>query len=86
MLSADLLAMLRCPEDYSKLTAADADLVARLNQAIAAGHLKTRTGQQIEKPLDGALVRADGKLIYPIIDQIPILLIDEAILAEELPA
>ena len=86
MLSPELLAMLCCPEDHSTLAAADADLLARLNGAIAAGGLKTRGGQRVEKTLDGALIRADGRLIYPIIDQIPVLLVEEAIWAAEIPA
>jgi uncharacterized protein YbaR (Trm112 family) len=84
MLHAELLAMLRCPEDQSKLALADAATVARLNEAVAAGRLKSRGGQKIDKRLDGALIRADGRIIYPIIDQIPILLVDEAIRSDEL--
>jgi uncharacterized protein YbaR (Trm112 family) len=83
MLNAEFLDILRCPEDHSKLSLADAALVARLNDAVAGGRLKSRSGQKIEKPLDAALIRADGRLIYPVIDQIPILLIDEAIRSEE---
>jgi uncharacterized protein YbaR (Trm112 family) len=79
MLDTEFLSMLRCPEDHTKLSAADTTLVARLNEAVAAGRLKSRGGQTIEKRLDGALVREDGRVIYPIIDQIPILLVDEAI-------
>ncbi|HZZ27447.1 MAG TPA: hypothetical protein VFE46_05510 [Pirellulales bacterium] len=84
MLSTELLALLRCPEDHSKLSAADRPLVARLNDAVAAGRLKTRSGQKVEKPLDDALIRADGRLIYPIVDGIPVLLVDDAIWISEL--
>jgi uncharacterized protein len=79
MITQELLAMLRCPEDHSRLTSADAHLVAHLNAAGASGRLTNRGGQKIEKPLDGALVRADGQVAYPIIDEIPILLVDEGI-------
>jgi uncharacterized protein len=79
MLTAEFLSMLRCPEDRTALTAADAATVARLNEAISAGRLKNRGSQPITKPLDGALVRADHQIAYPIIDDIPILLIDEGI-------
>jgi uncharacterized protein YbaR (Trm112 family) len=34
----------------------------------------------LETPLDGGLVRADGQVLYPIIDRIPVLLVDEGIL------
>lgn len=84
MITPELLAMLCCPEDRSRLTAADAALLARLNAAVASGRLKNRAGQTIEKPLDGALVRVDGQVAYPIIDEIPILLVDEGIRVAEL--
>jgi uncharacterized protein len=82
MLNADFLAMLRCPEDRTPLHKAPADLLARLNFSVEQGQLKNRSGQPVEKLLDGALVRQDGKIAYPIIDQIPILLIDEGIRLE----
>ncbi len=79
MINADFLAMLRCPESHTTLALADAALTSRLNEAVAAGRLKNRAGQQVEQRLDGALVRADGQVAYPIIDEIPILLVDEGI-------
>jgi uncharacterized protein len=78
-LNPEFLAMLRCPEDRSSLTMADDLQVSRLNAEVAAGQLQNRGGKPVEKQLDGALIRADGKVAYPIIDQIPILLIDEGI-------
>jgi len=83
MLDDEFIAMVRCPEDHSKLTLVDSATVARLNAAVAARRLKTRGGQVIDKPLDGALIREDRRILYPIIDQIPILLIDEAIPSDE---
>jgi uncharacterized protein YbaR (Trm112 family) len=78
-LSAHSLAMLRCPQDRSALTAAEPALLARLNAAIAANGLTNLAGKPVERPLDGALVRAAGDLAYPIVDQIPVMLHDEAI-------
>lgn len=83
MLDAEFLAMVRCPEDHTKLALVDSATVARLNDAVDARRLKTRSGQLIDKRLDGALIREDRRVLYPIIDQIPILLIDEAIPSEE---
>ncbi len=80
MISPEFVEMLRCPEDHSTLSLGDSGLTGRLNDAIATGHLKNRAGQSIEKKLDGVLLRADGRVAYPIIDEIPILLIDEGIL------
>jgi uncharacterized protein YbaR (Trm112 family) len=75
----DLLGVLRCPEDRSALTPADPALLSRLNAAIRAGRLRNRRGRQVEQTLDGGLVRAAGDLLYPIVDEIPVLLLDEAI-------
>lgn len=78
-LHAKTLAMLRCPQNRSTLRAAEPALVARLNVAIAAGRLRNQAGVRVERPIDGGLVRAAGDLVYPIVDQIPVMLCDEAI-------
>jgi uncharacterized protein YbaR (Trm112 family) len=79
MLADHLIEILRCPQDRSPLHLADATLVAKLNRAIAANELKNVAGETFEKPLDGGLIRAAGDLLYPIIDEIPVMLPDEAI-------
>ena len=79
MIHPELLKILVCPEDRSPLTAADESLVQRLNEAISAGRLKNRGGQVLQQQLDGALLRGDATLAYPIVDDIPMMLIDEAV-------
>ncbi|MBA4106834.1 MAG: hypothetical protein C0485_13865 [Pirellula sp.] len=79
MIADHLIEILRCPQDRSQLHLADAELVAKLNRAIAAGELKSVAGETFEKPLDGGLIRAAGDLLYPIIDEIPVMLPDEAV-------
>jgi uncharacterized protein YbaR (Trm112 family) len=79
VISPELLAILVCPETRTPLTLADAGLIAELNRAIAANRVRNRGGDALEKRLDGGLVREDRSQLYPIIDGIPILLIDEAI-------
>ena len=79
MIDKDLLSLLVCPESKTSLQPADEELLARLNQAIAAGNVKNRAGQPVEAPLQGGLVREDGTVLYPIVDDVPVLLIDEAI-------
>jgi uncharacterized protein YbaR (Trm112 family) len=76
--------MIRCPENRSKLALADESLLNRLNAAVRAGKLKNRAGQAVPEPLDGALVREDQQVAYPIMDDIPILLIDEGIAMNQL--
>jgi uncharacterized protein YbaR (Trm112 family) len=79
MMLVERLKLLRCPENGSKLSLADPDLIRRLNQEISAGRLQNRAGLVVERPLDGGLVRDGGDVLYPIIDEIPVLLKDEAI-------
>jgi uncharacterized protein len=86
MIHPDLQKILVCPEDRSPVTPADADLVRRLNDAIAAGRLKNRGGQLLQQAMDGALVRADGTLAYPVVDNIPLMLMDEAVPLAQLDA
>jgi uncharacterized protein YbaR (Trm112 family) len=79
MIDADLLNILCCPETHQGLRLAEAALVDRLNQQVAAGRLQNRAGQPVTETLDGGFVRADGKFLYPIRRDIPVLLVDEAI-------
>jgi uncharacterized protein YbaR (Trm112 family) len=84
LINQSFLEMLRCPEDGSTLTEADAALVELVNLAIAAGRLRSVGGNLLQRPLDGGLVRAAGDRLYPILDQIPVMLPDEAIDLAEL--
>jgi uncharacterized protein YbaR (Trm112 family) len=79
MIDAELLKILCCPETHQPVTPADAGLVARLNQQIASGQLRLRNGQPVKESIDGGLVRSDGKYLYAVRQDIPIMLIDEAI-------
>jgi uncharacterized protein YbaR (Trm112 family) len=79
MINKELLSILVCPTDQTPLRVAADQLLARLNRAIAAGHVKNQAGRTVEHELAGGLVRADNALLYPIVDDIPVLLIDEAI-------
>ena len=79
MVDPDLLRLLCCPETHQDLALADSGLLEKLNGRVAAGTLKHRAGRSIERKLEAGLVRADGKLLYPIQQDIPVMLIDEAI-------
>jgi uncharacterized protein YbaR (Trm112 family) len=74
----DLLDLLRCPETGLRLSAAPADLVSRLQAALKAGTLKTRSGN-VPEPFESALMTQDGSRIYPIREGIPVLMISEAL-------
>ena len=79
MIDKELLEILVCPEDHSPLALADDELLAKLNRAIAAGEVTNRGGQAGEEPLSGGLIRQEGTLLYPILDDIPTLLVDDAV-------
>jgi len=66
------------------LSPAGDDLVRRINAAIRDGRLTNLAGKRLEETIDGGLVREDGALLYPIIDDIPVLLRDDAISLDEL--
>ena len=79
MLAATLLEILRCPETHQELRLADPVLIDRLNARIAAGAMRNRAGQPLTEPLQGGLVRADGKFLYPIRRDLPVMLVEEAL-------
>ena len=78
----ELLKILCCPETRQPVGEADAAVVADLNRRIAGGGVKNRGGHAVKEELDGALVRADRKLAYPVRQRIPIMLVEEGILLE----
>ncbi len=79
MIPAELLALLRCPQTMQALSPASAELLERLDDARVAGTLRDRAGRLVEEPVMAGLVRADGVLLFPIRDGIPVLLLDEAL-------
>ncbi len=79
MIDQQLLDILACPEDKTPVTLADAELVERVNRAIAAGKVHNRGGSPVTEPIEGGLVRQDGRWLYPIREDIPIMLVEEAI-------
>lgn len=78
-LPKELLDVLVCPETHEKLGVASAGLVTRVNEAIRAGTLRNRAGRPVTQPIEAGLVRADGKVLYRVDEEIPNLLPDEAI-------
>ncbi len=84
MIDPDLLSQLVCPDDRTTLTPAEPAVIQAANKKIVAGTLRNRVGRVVERPFDGGLVRLDGKLMYPIVDDLPIMLIDEAVPLEQL--
>ncbi|MCY4390125.1 MAG: hypothetical protein OXC18_23750 [Desulfurellaceae bacterium] len=77
--SQELLTILVCPETKQPVALAPTELVDTLNAHIQNGSLKNRMGEVVSAAMDAALVREDQRYCYPIRDDIPVMLIDEAI-------
>jgi uncharacterized protein YbaR (Trm112 family) len=75
----DLLEWLACPDSRQPLAEAGADLLARVNERVRRSEAKTVAGKRVEREVEAGLVRQDGKVLYPIVDGIPVLLVDEGI-------
>ena len=77
--SPDLLEILVCPETKQPVRPASAEVLARLNEAVKAGRVRTRGGRALEQAVAEGLVREDGRVLYPVLDGIPMMLVEEAI-------
>ena len=78
-LDKDLLAILCCPETKQAVVLADDLLIQKVNGTIERGQLKNKAQKPVTEKLDGGLVRADNKILYPVREDIPVMLIDEGI-------
>jgi uncharacterized protein YbaR (Trm112 family) len=84
MVDQELLDMLCCPETKEDVSLAAMGLIEDLNRKVEAGQLRNRGGEIVKEKMDSGLIRADKKYLYPIREDIPIMLIDEAIPLEGL--
>ncbi len=74
-----LLEIMCCPETHQPLAKAGVELIDDLNQRIQAGTLVDRVNEKVTEPIDGGLIREDGKILFPIRQDIPVMLIDQGI-------
>lgn len=82
----ELLAILCCPDTKQDVTLAPDSVIASLNARIEKGEVTNKAGQPVREKLDGGLIRADKKILYPIREDIPVMLIEEGIPVEGLVA
>jgi uncharacterized protein YbaR (Trm112 family) len=78
-ISQKLLDLIACPETHLPLTPATVDIIALLNKKIDTCELKDRSSNLVTMPIEGGFVRSDGKVLYPVWQGIPVLLIEKAI-------
>jgi len=78
-ISPDLLEILICQETRQPVSLASDAILAKLNREIAEERLRNRGGERVTSPITEGLVREDGRILYPIDDGIPVMLIEESI-------
>jgi uncharacterized protein YbaR (Trm112 family) len=79
MVDKELLELIVCPETHQALGVASPELLERLNARIEKHEVKNKAGTALLVALVEGLVRSDGRVLYPVVDGIPMLLIDEGI-------
>ena len=74
-----LLEILCCPVSKTPLTVLGQEKLSKLNKAIASGEALYVDGKKIATPLQEGLITADGKVMYGVQDNIPVLLEEQGI-------
>jgi uncharacterized protein YbaR (Trm112 family) len=69
-----LLEILCCPVSKTPLRQLEKSRLEKLNRAIETGEVQYVRGEKVEAPLREALITDDSKVIYPVEDDIPVLL------------
>jgi uncharacterized protein len=74
-----LLEILCCPVSKVALNRLDHSRLENLNRAIADGKVQTVKGEKVSTALKEALITEDRRVIYPVVDDIPLLLEEKGI-------
>lgn len=74
-----LLDILCCPVSKTPVKLLSGNQLDVLNREIAQHAVKTITGAEVTGTLQAGLITTDGKLIYRVDDDIPVMLADEGI-------
>ena len=68
-----------CPVSKTPLVRLPPDKLKKLNAAISAGEVQFVHGELVSEPLRDGLMTEDAHVIYPVVDDIPILLEEKGI-------
>ena len=74
-----LLEILCCPVSKTPLVRLSPDRLRKLNAAIAAGEVQYVHGEPVTEALAEGLVTNDARVVYAVVDDIPILLEEKGI-------
>ena len=80
----ELVEILVCPNTRENVELASVEIVEKINQAINAKRIRNVDDQPVTETLQDGLIRDDGKIIYPVRDCIPVMLIGEGIPMDQL--
>ena len=75
----ELVEILVCPDTKLNVDLIPAETVEKINLAIKENIVLNVDGQSVNDPLQDGLLREDDKIIYPVRDSIPVMLIGEGI-------
>jgi len=79
-----LLDILCCPVTKTPLRLVSGAELDALNRAIGTGSVRTDAGIAVKAPAAAGLITRDGRTIYRIEDDIPVMLADEAIATSQI--
>ena len=79
----ELVEILVCPDTKLNVDLVPAETVEKINLAIKENTVLNVDGQSVNDPLQDGLLREDDKIIYPVRDSIPVMLIGEGIPMEQ---
>ena len=75
----ELVEILVCPDTKLNVDLVPAETVEKINLVIKENIVLNVDGQSVNDPLQDGLLREDDKIIYPVRDSIPVMLIGEGI-------
>lgn len=77
--SEELIEILVCPETRQPVRIAPADVLQQLAAKVAEGGVRNRGGRVLDSAPGEGLLREDGRVLYPVDDDIPVMLVEESI-------
>lgn len=77
-----VLDLIRCPITLEKLAVAPTEVVERLRSSVRDGKLTNRLGTNVTTEFQAGLLNESKSWFYPVVDDIPTLVPDEAIAFE----
>ena len=79
VIDREMLDILCCPKNRTKLHLANHELLRKLKECISTGAVKNVGGTPVLTPPEGGLITDDSTMLYPVVNRIPILVANEAI-------